>query len=75
MVHSDAIYNDILELQRQFWKKVYKACILTVFETSSYFREKKGNNGFKACILTQLKRFGNADFFGIWKTMYLKHAF
>jgi len=40
MVHSDAIYNDILELQRQFWKKVYKACILTVFETSSYFREK-----------------------------------
>ena len=31
MVHSNAIWNAILELQRQVWKQ-YRACILTLFE-------------------------------------------
>jgi len=62
MVHSDAIGNDILELQRNFENNVsyFKACILIAFETIWNCREHFENNVSIACILTAFERFGIA---------------
>ena len=74
IVHSDAIWNDILELQIHFWKQG-RACNLTLFETTRITSLKHafwhylkrfgtaenvfGNNVSKACILTVFKTIWN----------------
>ena len=58
MVHSNAIWSALLELQRQLWKQD-RACVLTLFETICNFRETNENYVYKACILI-LKQFGIA---------------
>ena len=54
IVYSDAIWNDILELQRQFWKQG-RACNLTLFETRITSETIFENNVSKTCILTVFK--------------------
>ena len=61
LVHSDAIWNDILELQRHFWKQG-RACNLTLFETTRIISETLLKTmSLKHAFWRYLKRFGTAE--------------
>ena len=60
-VHYDAIWNDILKLQRQFWKQG-RACNLTLFETTRITSETiLKTMSLKHAFWRYLKRFGTAE--------------
>ena len=56
-VYAAVIWNDILELQRQFWKQSVQSD--TLWNVSYYCRDNFENNGSKACILTVFKTLWN----------------
>ena len=68
LVHSDAIWNDILELQRPFWKQD-RMCNLTRITSENILK----TTSLKHALWRYLKWFGIAE--TILKTMSLKHAF
>ena len=86
IVHSDAIWNDMLELQRQFRKQGI-ACNLTLFETTRIPSETiLKTMSLKHALWRYLKRFGTAVNFykqflksmrsqGIWNDLKLQRIF
>ena len=60
MVHSDAIWNDIFEPQRQFWRQD-RACTLTVFETIVTSKNILKSMSLKHALWRYLKRFGTVE--------------